>query len=122
MRCITIDPPFIYFNVKVTTSCKKLLIKKVTDKHILIDLKSDPVNNQANEELTKYISKLLNLKNEELITISKGQQSQLKTLKLRLDVINLLENEITSIIKSNKYDSIVSNIYEYLTQQINKKI
>ena len=80
----------------IQPNSKKSKVAGYFDKLIKIQISSPPVDNAANKELIKFLSKKLNL-NKSKIKIIKGEKSRIKTVEIQSDknkdeIENLLLN------------------------------
>ena len=72
----------IIFNIKVVTNKSKTSIIEISENNIIrIGLKATPIQGKANQELTKFLSKIFKVK-KDCINIISGKTSKLKKIKI----------------------------------------
>lgn len=69
------------FSVKVKTERPKTKVAEVSDNFVVIEIKSKPIENKANEELVSFLKKILNTE----VEIVSGRKNKLK----KVFVLNL---------------------------------
>ncbi len=90
----------IVLKVKVLPNRKiNRIIKKSDDGSFRIELKAKPVEGQANRELVKYLSKMLDISQSQ-ISIIKGLHSPLKNIEIDSMNQNLILEKIDKAIQS----------------------
>lgn len=73
----------IYLRVKVRPGAQKSEIKQILDDDtIKINIAAKPINNQANTELLKFLSKTFTVLTEQVKIIS-GKSESLKLIKIK---------------------------------------
>jgi len=72
---------YLSLKVKVKPGSKETKLERFVDNLLTLRIKAQPEKGKANQELIRYLSRVLQLP-EELITIAHGHTSQYKLLKL----------------------------------------
>lgn len=81
MNWFTENKNQILLNIYVIPRSSRTEIVGIHDNHLKIKLKSPPVDNEANEELIRFISKKLNVPKSN-IEIIKGNNQKRKTISI----------------------------------------
>lgn len=118
MYSIIHDFPFILFNLKITPSSKKTMIKSISYKNICIDVKSDAENNKANDEVKSVINTILNINDEDKLFIVKGNKSPHKLIKIH---IKQLEKTIIDYLNNGMFDDKISDTQCFKNKFNNKE-
>lgn len=84
--------------VTIQPSAKKTLLDSIHNDRLKIKISSPPLDGKANEELIKYLSKILDMKKKDIL-ISSGQTSKLKTVVLKNQNFQDIYTVIDSLIK-----------------------
>ena len=84
--------------VTIQPSAKKTLLDSIHNDRLKIKISSPPLDGKANDELIKYLSKILDMKKKDIM-ISSGQTSKLKTIVLKDKNIQDIYTIVDSMIK-----------------------
>ena len=92
-----VGEPTIYLYLKVKTNAKENAFEqpvKIGDVEYLgLRIKALPIDGKANKEIINFLAKTLGLK-KSMITIVKGEASNLKKIALSTNDINILKQKI----------------------------
>lgn len=77
-----------FLTIKVTPNASKTEIKEINDSFIKISLKAKPIENAANIELIRFLSKHYNISKNN-IKIKSGKTSKIKLVEILADLKKL---------------------------------